>query len=115
MGQQTVVTVGGGVDAYTAGQLRDHLIGLFQAGQCHLLLDLGAWSSWTPPASGARRGVEAGTDATGPLRLVSLRPHLKIVQVTGLDRVFSIDEDLAAAVSAPVHAPESGTHLGRAG
>ena len=51
VGDRTVVEVGGEIDVYTAPKLREQLVELVNDGSFHLVVDMEAWTSSTPPGS----------------------------------------------------------------
>lgn len=96
-----VVTVGGEVDVYTARLLRDALDQQIAAGHIRLVVDLDAVNFMDSTGLGVLVGrLKLVRNQNGWLRLVCSNERvLKVFRLTGLDKVFTIATDLAAAVA----------------
>lgn len=101
-GDRTVVRIAGEIDAFTAPQLRQHMLGLTRDGHRHLVVDLDGVGFMDSTGLGVLIGVMRRLrDDDGSLRLVCTREQiLKILRITGLTGVFPIDASVEAAVAA---------------
>jgi anti-sigma B factor antagonist len=90
--EYTVLEIGGEVDVYTAPKLRERLIEMVNAGDRHIVVDLGRVDFLDSTGLGVLVGVHRRLRARdGSLALVC--PHerlLKVFRITGLDNVFDI-------------------------
>mgnify|MGYP002621562143 FL=1 len=90
--EYVVLEIGGEVDVYTAPKLRERLIEMVNAGDRHIVVDLGRVDFLDSTGLGVLVGVHRRLKARdGSLGLVC--PHerlLKVFRITGLDKVFDI-------------------------
>ena len=99
VGERSVVSVRGEIDAYTSPRLRDQLTRLMDEGHYQLVVDLEGVefmdSTWLGVLVAClKRAKEHG----GDLSLVCTSPQiLRVLSITGLDRVFQV----RAAVDEP--------------
>ncbi|HEY7222312.1 MAG TPA: STAS domain-containing protein [Micromonosporaceae bacterium] len=97
--EHVVLEVGGEIDVYTAPKLRERLIELVNAGQKHVVVDLGRVEFLDSTGLGVLVGAHRRLRARdGSLDLVC--PHerlLKVFRITGLDNVFDIHASVAEA------------------
>ena len=103
LGVAHVVTLRGEIDAYTAPSLRHDFRRLVDDDDATLVIvDLSAVTFLDSSALGALVGARRRLCAReGRLRIVSPRsPAARIFELTGLDAVFDIYPDRAAALSA---------------
>ena len=97
-----VVTVSGEVDMYTAPQLKQCLLDLVDGGAKKIVVDLSAVTFIDSTALGVLiGGVRRLHGAGGAMALVVTgRAVLRVLSITGLDRVFSIHATLDEALAA---------------
>jgi anti-sigma B factor antagonist len=97
-----VLAVGGDVDLHTAPSLRDRIRGLIDDGVRALVIDMAGVEFLDSTGLGALLGSRKQMyDVDGTMTLAGLSEHvLKVFQITGLDQVFEIHPDRAAAVAA---------------
>ena len=99
----TVITVAGEVDMYTAAELRAVLVDADADGRYRLVLDLAQVRFCDSTGLGVLvAGLRRARTGGGSLRLVAPTDNvLKVLRITGLDRLFpihdSIDQARAAA------------------
>jgi anti-sigma B factor antagonist len=100
-GDWAVLSVKGDVDIYTAPRLREHIIQLADEGQRRIVADLqGVEFMDSTGLSVLVAGLKRLKENEGVLALVVTRePVLRILTITGLDRVFPIYADVATATS----------------
>jgi anti-sigma B factor antagonist len=100
-GDVTVVSVKGEVDLYTAPGLKDRLADLVSGGRTRLAVDLGGVEFMDSTGLGVLiGGLKRCKEAGGSLALVAPRePVIKVLSITGLDKVFSIHETVDQASS----------------
>lgn len=98
---RTVVHVGGEIDVYTAPTLRQRLDERIQSGRHHLVVDLGDVTFMDSTGLGVLVGrLKLVRSYGGSLRLVCTnRRVLKVFAITGLDRVFDIDDTVDEALA----------------
>lgn len=91
-----VVTVSGEVDLYTAPQLRDELVGALEGGARRLVIDMSRVEFCDSTGiSVLLSAMKRARDEEGDLELVAPKPAVtKVLEVTGLDEVFTIHQDL---------------------
>lgn len=91
-----VVAVGGEIDLYTAPQLRDELVGALEDGARLLVIDMSrAEFCDSTGISVLLSAMKRSRDKGGDLELVAPKPAvMKVLEVTGLDEVFTIHPDL---------------------
>ncbi len=97
-----VLAVGGEVDVATAPRLREKLIELVNSGQHRIVVDLGAVEFLDSTGLGVLVGaLKRVRTHDGDLALVCTEARiLKVFEITGLTKVFSICDSVDAAVSA---------------
>lgn len=107
-----VVAVAGDLDLAAAPQLRTHLVELVDAGAREVVVDLTETTFLDSTSLGALvGGVKRLRSVGGELSLVCTdRSLVRIFEITGLDRVFSLHRTLeealaAAALPAPIPLP----------
>jgi anti-sigma B factor antagonist len=100
-GAWAVLSVKGDVDIYTAPRLRERIIQLADDGQHQIVVDLqGVEFMDSTGLSVLVAGLKRLKENDGVLALVVTRePVLRILTITGLDRVFPIYEDVATATA----------------
>lgn len=98
-----MVTVGGEVDLYTAPQLRDELVEALEGGARRLVIDMSRVEFCDSTGiSVLLSAMKRSRDKEGDLELVAPKPAVtKVLEVTGLDEVFTIHPDLGHL---PAHA-----------
>lgn len=96
-----VVAIWGEVDVYTAPQLRERLVELIDQGYHRIVVDLSRVEFLDSTGLGVLVGGlkrSRGHDG-GDLALVCTQPRImKVFEVTGLTKVFSIGDSIEAAV-----------------
>lgn len=100
-GDWIVVTVKGEVDVYTAPKLKDELLGLIEEGKNQIVVDLEGVefmdSSGLGVLVGALRRLK---EREGTLALVCTKgPVLRILSITGLNKVFPVHQSVDEAAS----------------
>jgi anti-sigma B factor antagonist len=97
-----VLQVTGEVDAYTAPQLREHVIKLIGDGTRHLVADLRGVEFLDSTGLGALVGsLKRLSELDGSLALVATAGKiLTVFRVTGLVRVFALHPSVAEAIGA---------------
>ncbi len=100
-GAWTVLDVGGEVDLSTAPALRQEVDSLIEDGVRDLIVDLERVSFMDSSGLGVLvAGHKRMSEVGGRVALVSREgPTMKILTITGLDRVFSIHPSVADAVA----------------
>jgi anti-sigma B factor antagonist len=100
-GSWAVLSVKGDVDIYTAPRLRERIIQLADDGMRHMVVDLqGVEFMDSTGLSVLVAGLKRLKENDGVLALVVTRePVLRILSITGLDRVFPIYDEVAAATA----------------
>ncbi|HNM96563.1 MAG TPA: anti-sigma factor antagonist [Marmoricola sp.] len=100
LGTAMVVGVGGEIDVYSAPVLRDKLSELVASGQHDLVVDLNEVSFMDSTGLGVLVGtLKKIRTHEGSMDIVCARPRLlKIFQITGLAKVFSIYDTREAAL-----------------
>ncbi len=95
-GDVTVVAVKGEVDLYTASALKERIADLVSAGRTRLAIDLAGVEFMDSTGLGVLiGGLKRCKEAGGWLALVAPRePVVKVLSITGLDKVFAIHEDV---------------------
>jgi anti-sigma B factor antagonist len=96
----TVLTVRGEVDIYTAPRLRERLIELVGQGKYRIVVDLEAVDFLDSTGLGVLvGGLKRVRSHDGDLSLVCTQSRiLKVFEITGLTKVFSIHDSVEAAV-----------------
>lgn len=99
-GDRSVIEVAGEVDVYTAPQLREKLVAEVDAGRHHLIVDLRGVEFLDSTGLGVLvGGLKRVRQHEGTLQLVCTQARiLKIFELTGLTRVFTIHDTLEAAL-----------------
>ena len=100
-GDLTVVSVTGEVDLYTAPSLKERVADLVSSGRNRLAVDLGGVEFMDSTGLGVLiGGLKRCKEAGGTLALVAPRePVIKVLAITGLDKVFPIHETVDQAAS----------------
>ncbi|HET9692048.1 MAG TPA: STAS domain-containing protein [Acidimicrobiales bacterium] len=98
----TVLAVKGEVDVYTAPRLREKLVELVSQGKHQIVVDLEAVEFLDSTGLGVLvGGLKRLRSHDGDLSLVCTHSRiLKVFEITGLTKVFSIYESVDAATSA---------------
>ncbi|HEX2031471.1 MAG TPA: STAS domain-containing protein [Actinomycetota bacterium] len=98
-GDWTVVEVRGEVDLYTAPRLKERLLELIEGGRRRLAVDLDGVEFLDSTGLGVLIGaLKRCREAEGSLALVAPRdPVMKVLGITGLDRVFPIHDTVDRA------------------
>lgn len=98
-----VLAVQGEVDVYTAPQLREQLISLVDSGQRNLVVNLEGVEFLDSTGLGVLvGGLKRVRSAGGDLSLIcTQRRILKVLEITGLTKVFAIHDSVDAATTAP--------------
>ncbi len=96
----TVLTVRGEVDVYTAPKLREKLVELVAQGRYTIVVDLEAVDFLDSTGLGVLvGGLKRVRSHDGELILVCTHQRiLKVFEITGLTKVFTIHDSLGAAV-----------------
>ena len=102
-GDRTVVVVGGEIDVYTAPKLREKLIDLVSAGNYHLVVDMEAVEFLDSAGLGILvGGLKRARTSGGEIELVcTSRDVLRPLEITGLDRSFTIHRSREDALGGP--------------
>ena len=97
----TVLAVQGEVDVYTAPRLREKLVELATQGKHHIVVDLEGVEFLDSTGLGVLvGGLKRLRSNDGDLVLVCTQHRiLKVFEITGLTKVFSIHDSVDAAVS----------------
>jgi anti-sigma B factor antagonist len=100
-GDWTVLEVKGEVDIYTAPKLRERMIELIEAGSTRIVVDLEGVEFMDSTGLGSLvSGLKRVREADGQMSLVCTRdPVLKILTITGLDKVFPIRASVEEATA----------------
>jgi anti-sigma B factor antagonist len=101
-GETDVLTLRGEIDVYTAPRLRQAIIDLVEGGARHIVVDMGAVDFLDSTGLGVLvGGLKRVKVRDGELSIVTSQDKiLKIFDITGLNKVFSIHDSLDAAVGA---------------
>lgn len=101
-GDVSVVEVAGEIDVYTAPKLREKLLEIVDAGQYHVVVDIRGVEFLDSTGLGVLvGGLKRVRQHDGSLRLVCTQERiLKIFRITGLTKVFSIDQTVEEALQA---------------
>jgi len=97
----SVLAVRGEVDVYTAPRLREKLVELVSKGQHNIVVDLEAVDFLDSTGLGVLvGGLKRLRSHDGDLSLVCTQQRiLKVFEITGLTKVFTIHESVDAAVA----------------
>lgn len=100
-GATTVLSVRGEVDVYTAPRLREKLVELVSQGKHNIVIDLEAVDFLDSTGLGVLvGGLKRLRSHDGELSLVCTQHRiLKVFEITGLTRVFTIHDSVDAAVA----------------
>jgi anti-sigma B factor antagonist len=98
----TVIAVSGEIDVYTAPKLRERLIGLVESGNYQVIVDMEGVEFLDSTGLGVLvGGLKRVRAQDGWIDLVCTQSRiLRIFRITGLNKVFSIHNSVAAAVAA---------------
>ncbi|MET3961586.1 anti-sigma B factor antagonist [Marmoricola sp. OAE513] len=98
----TLVAVGGEIDVYTAPKLRDKITELVSAGHHSLIIDMEKVDFLDSTGLGVLvGGLKKIRAEDGSMSLICSQERLlKIFQITGLAKVFTIHNSESAALSA---------------
>jgi anti-sigma B factor antagonist len=99
---ETVMTLGGEIDVYTAPLVRERLDAAVRDGRVHLVVDLSQVRFLDSTGLGVLVGrLKLTRSRDGSLRLVATEEKvLKVFAITGLDKVFEIYPTLDEALTA---------------
>lgn len=99
--QHTVLVVTGEVDVYTAPRLREKLVELVSQGHHQIVVDLEGVDFLDSTGLGVLvGGLKRARSHDGDLTLVCTQSRiLKVFEITGLTKVFSIHDTVAAATA----------------
>ena len=102
--QTHVISLGGEIDLYTAPEFKERMVELIEAGKKNIIVDLSEATFIDSTTLGVLvGGVKRLRPSGGGLALVCTDQNIsKIFEITGLDRVFSIQvsrEDAQASFS----------------
>ena len=102
-GVQTVISVAGEIDVYTAPTLRERLNELVADGEYHLVVDMGGVDFLDSTGLGVLvGGLKRARSHAGSLQLVCDQEKiLKVFRITGLTKVFPIHASLDGALAEP--------------
>jgi anti-sigma B factor antagonist len=110
---RTVIEVCGEIDVYTAPRLRETLISLVDGGNYRLIIDMEGVEFLDSTGLGVLvGGLKRVRAHGGGIDLVCTQGKiLRIFRITGLNKVFSIYDSVAAALGTPpaADAPEEDT------
>jgi anti-sigma B factor antagonist len=97
-----IIDVSGEVDLYSAPDLKKHVIGAIEGGKTNIIVDLSKATFIDSTTLGVLVGARKRLRTHGgSLAVVCPDPdQVGLFEMTGLDRVFSIHADRAAAVGA---------------
>ena len=95
-----VLEVAGEVDIYTAPKLREKLVELIDAGATRLVVDLEGVGFMDSTGLGSLvAGLKRIKERDGEMLLVCTRQSvLKVLGITGLDRVFPVHDSVRQAL-----------------
>jgi anti-sigma B factor antagonist len=101
-GRYTVLAVRGEVDVYTAPRLRERLIELVSQGNHQVVVDLEGVDFLDSTGLGVLvGGLKRLRSHDGDMILVCTQPRiLKVFEITGLTKVFSIHDTVESATAA---------------
>ncbi|GLY14182.1 anti-sigma-B factor antagonist [Kineosporia sp. NBRC 101677] len=112
-GVQTVISVAGEIDVYTAPTLRERLNELVAEGEYHLVVDMAGVDFLDSTGLGVLvGGLKRARSHEGSLQLVCDQEKiLKVFRITGLTKVFPIHASLAGALTGADQDPPVTIHL----
>lgn len=95
-----VLEVSGEVDIYTAPKLREKLVELVEAGNDRIVVDLEGVGFMDSTGLGSLvAGLKRVKERKGEMALVCSRdPVVKVLRITGMDRVFPIHSSVPQAL-----------------
>ncbi|HEX6262713.1 MAG TPA: STAS domain-containing protein [Actinomycetota bacterium] len=95
-----ILEVGGEVDIYTAPKLREKLVELIDGGSDRIVVDLEQVGFMDSTGLGSLvAGLKRIRERDGELAIVCTRePILKVLAITGLDRVFPVHDSVGNAL-----------------
>ena len=95
-----MLEVSGEVDIYTAPKLREKLVELIDAGNDRIVVDLERVGFMDSTGLGSLvAGLKRIRERDGELAIVCTRePVLKVLSITGLDRVFPVHDSVEKAL-----------------
>ena len=98
---KSILAVKGEVDVYTAPRLRERLVDLVSQGKHQVVVDLEGVDFLDSTGLGVLvGGLKRLRSHDGDLTLVCTQPRiLKVFEITGLTKVFSIFDSIDAAVA----------------
>lgn len=96
-----MLQVDGEVDIYTAPKLREKLVELIDAGNDRIVVDLEGVGFMDSTGLGSLvAGLKRIRERDGELAIVCTKePVLKVLGITGLDRVFPVHDSVGNALS----------------
>lgn len=96
---QCEITLHGEVDVYTAPRLKEKLVELIEGGCSNVVVDLEGVSFIDSSGLGVLvSALRRARERDGAVRIVCTRENiLKILRITGLDKVFPVFTDIAEA------------------
>jgi len=99
--QTHVISLGGEIDLYTAPEFKERMVELIEAGKKNIVVDLSEATFIDSTTLGVLvGGVKRLRPSGGGLALVCTDQNIsKIFEITGLDRVFSIQESREDALA----------------
>ena len=100
--QTHVISLGGEIDLYTAPEFKERMVELIEAGKKNIVVDLSEATFIDSTTLGVLvGGVKRLRPSGGGLALVCTDQNIsKIFEITGLDRVFSIQDSRENALAA---------------
>jgi anti-sigma B factor antagonist len=98
-GDLTILSVNGEVDLYSAPALKERVADLVSSGRIRIAVDLAGVEFMDSTGLGVLiGGLKRCKEAGGTLALVGPRePVVKVLAITGLDKVFPIHENVEQA------------------
>jgi anti-sigma B factor antagonist len=102
--QQTVLTVRGEIDVYTAPRLRQAIVDLVDAGSTNLVIDMEKVDFLDSTGLGVLvEGLKRVRTRGGDLSIVVTQDKIiKIFEITGLNKAFSLHTSVDAALGESV-------------
>ncbi|MBA3358654.1 MAG: STAS domain-containing protein [Thermoleophilaceae bacterium] len=99
--QTHVISLGGEIDLYTAPEFKERMVELIEAGKKNIVVDLSEATFIDSTTLGVLvGGVKRLRPSGGGLALVCTDQNIsKIFEITGLDRVFSIQDSREDALA----------------
>ena len=99
--QTHVISLGGEIDLYTAPEFKERMVELIEAGKKNIVVDLSEATFIDSTTLGVLvGGVKRLRPSGGGLALVCTDQNIsKIFEITGLDRVFSIQDSRENALA----------------